>query len=170
MNIAWNDTDTWNTLHAGISTDDTDARSVATFSAHPRVENIPVIFDVTEDIEAWKRRRCEQWLGPYSRHQHRHRRLELQIERGGPDITTRPTLEIAYLTPNTPFGYWAEDMNLSGAGATPLADIDFDGIVNLLEFAFRTDPAAVDTPLAAGTGTAGLPIAHFVNGPGGFPP
>jgi len=76
-------------------------------------------------------------------------------------------LEIAYLTPNTPFGYWAEDMNLSGAGAMPLADIDFDGIVNLLEFAFRTDPRAIDAPLIAGTGTAGLPIVRLVNGPGG---
>jgi hypothetical protein len=167
MNIAWNDTDTWNTLHAGISTDDTDARSSATFTAHPRVENIPVIFDVTEDIEAWKSGVVNNGWALTPDTNTGTDAWNFKSSEAVPDITTRPTLEIAYLTPNTPFGYWAEDMNLSGAGAMPLADIDFDGIVNLLEFAFRTDPHAVDTPLAAGTGTAGLPIAHFVNGPGG---
>jgi hypothetical protein len=166
MNIAWNDTDTWSTLHAGISTKDTDARSVATFSAYPRVANIPVIFDVTEDVEAWKSGVANNgWVLIPDSSTGTDGWFFKSSE--ATDLAARPTLEIAYLIPNTPFGYWAEDMNLTGAGATPLADIDFDGIVNLVEFAFRTDPRAVDAPLAAGTGTAGLPIVRLVNGPGG---
>ena len=167
MNIAWNDTDTWNTLHGGISTDDTDARSVITFSALPRVANIPVIFDVTADIEAWKGGAANHGWALMPDSSTGTDNWNFKSSEAVPDLTTRPTLEIAYVTPNSPFGYWAEDMNLSGAGAAPLADIDFDGIVNLLEFAFRTDPRAIDAPLIAGTGTAGLPIVRVVNGPGG---
>jgi hypothetical protein len=167
MNVAWSDGDTWNSLNNGISTNDTEARSASTFSANPEIENVPVIFDVTADVEAWKSGTTNNgWvIIPDSTNGTDGWLFASSESASSPNA--RPTLEISYILPNTPFGYWAEDMNLTGAAAAPLADPDSDGVINLLEFAFRTNPGRSDAPLIGGTGTAGLPIARLVNGPGG---
>ncbi len=50
---------------------------------------------------------------------------------------------------------------LDEAAGTPFADPDGDGLANLLEYAFNTDPNVSSTaPIVAGTGTAGLPLVR----------
>ena len=167
MNINWSDADTWNGLTAGIATDDTDARSAVTFSLYPEVINIPVILDVTSDIDAWKSGTFNYGWVIASDTAGATDGWIFKSSETASDVTLRPTLEIAYVLPNTAFGYWAEDMTISGANADPLADPDRDGIVNVLEYAFRNDPLAQDAPLVAGSGVAGLPIVRRVAGVGG---
>ena len=167
MNINWSDADTWNGLTAGIATDDTDARSAVTFSLYPEVINIPVIFDVTSDIDAWKSGTLNYGWVIASDTAGATDGWTFKSSETTSNVTLRPVLEIAYVLPNTAFGYWAEDMAISGANADPLADPDRDGIVNVLEYAFRNDPLAQDAPLVAGSSVAGLPIVRRVAGVGG---
>lgn len=60
--------------------------------------------------------------------------------------------------PPTPFELWQQTEFGSGAGtdgiAAPLADPDKDGLVNLLEYAFRSDPHTAD----ADAGVASTPL------------
>lgn len=55
----------------------------------------------------------------------------------------------------TCFDTWAVERGLSGAAATPQADLDGDGAVNLLEYAFGKDPTAADgSGITSGTAEA----------------
>ncbi len=167
MNISWSDADTWNSLGTGIATDGTDAVSAVTFSLYPAVIDIPQIFDVTADVTAWKSGTANYgWVVAPDTSGGTDGWVFKSSETAS-DPTIRPMLEVAYLLPNTPFGYWTEDMALAGASADPLADPERDGIVNVLEYAFRNDPLAQDPPLTAGSGIEGLPIVRRVNGGGG---
>src|SRR6185436_16549697 len=49
MLVDWTDAATWNSLNGGVSTDNTEAASTATFSLVPEVDGAPAIFDVTGD-------------------------------------------------------------------------------------------------------------------------
>ena len=157
----WTDTATWDSLAAGVATDGTEARSSATFTHYPNVDSIPAIFDVSADVEAWRTGAANRgWV--------------LNPDSGGTDgwlfksaettsdITIRPTLEIAYTLPTTPFQIWVAENALAGAQGGATADGDFDGSQNSVEFAFNMNPAFSDPPLVAGSGTAGLPIAQSV--------
>ena len=158
----WTDTATWNSLVNGVATDGVEASVTATFTHYPNVLNIPAIFDVSADIEAWRTGAANHgWL--------------LNPDTAGgtdgwifkssettSDVTLRPTIEIAYTLPETPFQIWAAENALAGALGGPTADGDHDGFENALEFAFNMNPAAADPPLAAGIGTAGLPIARSI--------
>ncbi len=53
MLVPWTDTSTWNSLGAGVSTDDTEAASVAEFETIPNVAVTPAVFDVTGAVQAW---------------------------------------------------------------------------------------------------------------------
>jgi surface-anchored protein len=53
---------------------------------------------------------------------------------------------------------------LDEAVGTPFADPDGDGLANILEYGFNTDPNVSSTvPMVAGTGTAGLPLVRVEN-------
>ncbi len=167
MNVTWSDADTWNSLTNGIATDGTDALSAVTFSLYPAVLDVPLVFDVTADVTTWKSGTANYGWVVASDTSGGTDGWIFKSSETTSDPTIRPTLEIAYLLPNTPFGYWTEDMALAGASADPLADPERDGVVNVLEYAFRGDPLAPDAPLAPVSGVAGLPIVRRVNGVGG---
>ena len=167
MNISWTDADTWNGLTNGIALDGTDALAAVTFSLYPATLDIPLVFDVTSDVTAWKSGTANFGWVVASDISGATDGWIFKSSETTSNLTIRPTLEIAYLLPNTPFGYWTEDMTLAGASADPLADPERDGVVNVLEYAFRGNPLAPDAPLAPASGTAGLPIVRRVNGVGG---
>ncbi len=167
MNISWTDADTWNGLTNGIALDGTDALAAVTFSLYPATLDIPLVFDVTADVAAWKSGTANNGWVVASDIAGATDGWVFKSSETASDPTIRPTLEIAYLLPNTAFGYWTEDMALAGASADPLADPERDGIINVLEYAFRNDPLAPDPPLIAGSGVEGLPIVRRVNGVGG---
>ena len=157
----WTDASTWNSLSAGVAADDAEARSTATFTHYPNVADIPAIFDVSADVEAWRTGTANRgWV--------------LSPDSGGTDgwvfksaeITTdttiRPTLEIAYTLPATHFQIWAAELGLLAGQNGATDDEDHDGSPNALEFAFNMNPARSDPVLVAGTGTAGLPIVRSI--------
>ena len=51
--VPWTDASSWNTLGAGVSTDDTEAASAAEFETIPNVAVTPSVFDVTSAVQAW---------------------------------------------------------------------------------------------------------------------
>jgi hypothetical protein len=84
------------------------------------------------------------------------------------DQTQRPTLEVIYSVPMTPYATWAAFNNLGGSAAAATADPERDGAVNLTEFAYNMNPRRSDaSPLLPG-GTSGLPIAHYLPESGGI--
>jgi len=164
MQIDWSDDSTWNSLNAGVAFDEVEARAAATFTHYPNVGDIPAIFDVTADVNAWR-------LGAPNRG------WVLNPDSGGSDgwifkssettsdASLRPTLEIAYTLPATTFDAWASQNGLVGEAANPTADPEGDRVINLLEFAFNTNPLQSDPSFVPGIGTAGLPIVRNI-GPG----
>ena len=167
MAISWSDADSWTSLNNGIALDGTDALAAVTFSLYPATIDIPLVFDVTSDVTAWKSGTANNGWVVASDISGSTDGWIFKSSETASDPTIRPTLEVAYLLPNTPFGYWTEDMALAGASADLLADPERDGIVNVLEYAFRNDPLAPDPPLTPGTGVEGLPIVRRVTGVGG---
>lgn len=153
----WTDTSTWDSLVGGVATDGTDARSSSTFTHTPNIEDIPAIFEVSSDVEAWRTSAANRgWvLNPDSGSTDG---WLFKSSETTSDATIRPTLEIAYTLPATPFQIWATEGGLAGAQAAATADADSDGSNHVVEFAFNMNPVKSDAALAAGTGTAGLPI------------
>jgi hypothetical protein len=157
----WTGASTWNSLTGGVATDGIEALGAATFSKHPDVPDVPAIFDVTADVEAWRTGVANRgwvltpdtvggtdgWL---------FKSLEFAT-----DATFRPTLEIAYTLPATAFQTWATESSLAGAEAGATADTDRDGSNHIIEFAFNMNPLRTDGALATGSGTSGLPIARM---------
>ena len=138
MLIPWNDTDTWNSLVNGVSTNDIEAASADSFTEGPEINNAPVIFDVTTDITAFLTGTPNRgWV----------------ITDTGTDgwaahssesatTTARPALQIAYTVP-VAAGYPAWRLAQFGAnasGSLPTDDPDHDGTPNLLEYALNTNP------------------------------
>ena len=78
-------------------------------------------------------------------------------------ITSRIAFELIY-----PISDWYAGNGLAGASAVPTADLDFDGLVNLLEYACGTNPNVSDLRFFAPGQTSGLPlvVADSAN-PGG---
>ena len=54
MILDWTDTATWNSLTAGVSADNIEAASNASFSIVPDVDGGPAIIDVTSDVVLFK--------------------------------------------------------------------------------------------------------------------
>lgn len=166
MIMDWNDNATWANFNNGVSTDDIEAASVASFSLVPEVDDAPAIFDVTADIELFRTGAANHgWLLRSSTAATANGWTFASSEAGDP--VHRPTLEILY-TVITPFSLWASSFNLSGADAAPTADPDSDGASNLTEFAYNMNPTVPDAHPVPPNGTSGLPAAHYLNESGGI--
>ena len=167
----WTDTATWDSLGGGVSADNVEAASAATFSLAPIVEGTPAIFDVTSDIDlfrtgipnrGWLIRPSSTGTGDG---------WTFKSSEASADPTQRPTLEIVYtIPPDTnvfTYAVWAAAHNLTGPNSDPAADPDHDGVPNLTEFAYNMDPNVADPfPLKPG-GKAGLPAPYLVPVTGG---
>ncbi len=156
MLAAWSATDTWDSLTAGISADDTEAVSTASFTQVPNILSAPVIFDVTGDVAAWLAGAANRgwallpmgtdgWVAASSK---------------SATASQRPRLEIAYTVP-VAAGYAAWQLAKFGSGAGQAGslaedDPDGDGASNLLEYALNTHPlraAPGDLPAMSDDGT-----------------
>lgn len=165
----WTDTVTWNSVGGGISTDNVEASSGASFSAVPEVDGGPTIFDVTADVELFKAGTPNRgWLvRPSSAGTGDG--WTLRSSENAADPAQRPTLEIVYSvsTPVTPYSIWAAARGLNSINDAPNADPDHDGADNLAEFAYNLHPLGADALPVALSGTNGLPAALYVPGDSG---
>jgi hypothetical protein len=165
----WTDTATWNSLNNGVSTDGTEAAATATFSLVPEVDGAPAIFDVTSDIELFRTGTTNRgWvIRPASSGTGND--WTMKSSETISDQTQRPTLEITYSLPNSPYFLWALSKNLNSTNNAPADDPDRDGASNLIEFAYNMDPLLPDARPVTPTGTAGLPAGrYFSNISGGI--
>lgn len=69
------------------------------------------------------------------------------------EITSRVAFELIY-----PISDWSAANGLTGASASPFADLDLDGLVNLLEYACGTNPNVSDLGFFQPGKTSGLPL------------
>ena len=167
MLTAWDDTATWDSFVNGVSTDDVEAASTATFSVIPVVDGAPAIFDVTSDIELFKNGTPNRgWL------------IRPSTTGTGDGWTfksseavtnaQRPALEIVYNLPVSAYQIWANGWGLVGSLSQPAADPDRDGASNLTEFAYNMNPTRKDVNHLAPGGTTGLPAARYLPDAGGI--
>lgn len=163
MIVDWTDTNTWDGLNGGVSTDNVEAATTASFSLIPEVESAPAIFDVTADIELFRTGTANRgWLiRPSSTGSGDGWTMKSSESL---DQTMRPRLEIIYSVPPTPYQVWATANGLSGTNAVPGADPDHDGVANVVEFASNLNPQVADRATLPPNGTAGLPAARYVLG------
>jgi hypothetical protein len=167
MIIDWNHNATWNSLNGGVSTDNVEAASAASFSLVPDIDGGPAIFDVTADIEAFQAGTANRgWLLRPST-TGTGDGWTIKSSEYTVDVTLRPTLEITYTPQSTPYTQWTATRGLTATNNATTADPDGDGAVNLLEFAFNLDPLRSDAVPVAPAGLAGLPDAHVLLLPGG---
>ena len=150
-----------------MSTDNVEAAGTATFSLVPEVDGAPAIFDVTSDIELFRTGTPNRgWLvRPSSTGTGNG--WTLKSSETTADQTQRPTLEIVYSLPATPYNTWAASNSLSGANALTTADLDHDGAANLVEFAYNLNPNLADAVPLATNGVSGLPAARYATDTGG---
>jgi hypothetical protein len=158
----WTDAATWNSLGNGVSTDNIEAAGTATFSAVPDVDGGPTIFDVTSDVELFKSGTTNRgWLvRPSTTGAGDGWTMNSSENTANPAL--RPTLEIVYSLPGTPYLNWAAARNLTGADSAPQADPDHDGADNLTEFAYNLNPLVSDAVHFVPGGTNGLPMARYL--------
>ena len=158
----WTDTATWNSMNGGVAQDNVESASVATFSAVPDVDGGPTIFDVTSDIGLFKAGTPNRgWLiRPSSAGTGDG--WTFKSSEFATDPALRPTLEIVYSIPLSPYAAWALAHGLSGANNPPVADPDNDGANNLTEFAYNLNPLLPDAAPIAPGGTNGLPAARYL--------
>jgi hypothetical protein len=164
----WNDSSTWDSLGAGVTADNVEAASTATFSLVPGVDGAPAIFDVTADIELFRMGTPNRgWvLRPSSTGAGNG--WTFKSSEASADPTQRPRLEIIYnAIPLSPYAAWVNGYALTGTNAAPSADPERDGAPNVAEFAYNMNPRIRDaTPLTT-NGLRGLPAAHYVADSGG---
>jgi hypothetical protein len=167
MIVDWNDTATWNSMNGGVSSDNVEAATTASFSAVPDVDGGPTIFDVTSDIllflagtpnRGWAIRPSSSGSGDG---------WTLKSSEATSDLTFRPTLEIVYSIPSTPYAIWAAAHGLTAANNGLKADPEHDGSDNLTEFAYNLNPLVADARPMTPTGTSGLPAPRFLSGVSG---
>jgi hypothetical protein len=158
----WADTATWDSFNGGISTDNTEAAGTATFSLIPSVDGAPAIFDVTSDIELFRAGTPNRGWFIRPSTSGSGNGWTFESSEYAADATKRPTLEIIYTLPSTPYTTWAASNNLVGGDTAPAADPDHDGVSNLLEFAYNMNPNVADAAPVSPAGTAGLPAAHYL--------
>lgn len=166
MLVNWNNSSTWNTFTDGVNADDIEAASAWTFSLVPEVEGAPAIFDVTSDIElfrtgttnfGWVIRPSTTGAGD-------------GWTMGSSEATNqeRPTLEVVYSATFSPYVTYMRNLGLTGSPAEPLADFDRDGLVNMAEYAYNTNPRnASDNRRLRPNGTSGTPAPYYIDESGG---
>ena len=167
MIVDWTDTATWNSLTAGVSNNNTEAASAASFSLVPDVDGGPAIFDVTADVELFQSGTPNRgWL----------LRASTSSEDDGwtvksseytTDVTLRPSLELTYSAPSNAYTAWAAAHGLTAANNGGLLDPEKDGAVNLFEFAFNLNPLVNDAREATPSTFSGLPFGNIIAVPGG---
>jgi phosphatidylinositol-3-phosphatase len=162
----WSDTATWNSTVNGVSVDNVEAASSASFSLTGEVDGAPAIFDVTGDIELFRSGTPNRgWcIRPSSSGTGNGWVLgssETNI------VAYRPALEITYSLPLSPYAAWALSKGLTLANNAPDADPDRDGAPNVAEFAYNLNPLASDARPVAPGGTNGLPAARYLAGVSG---
>ena len=164
MLINWSDTATWDSLIGGVSIDNVEAQSVATFSLVPYVDGGPAIFDVTSDIELF-RAGAENWGWVVRASSSGTGDGWTMKSSETTTLALRPTLEVIYSLPSSDaYAAWATASGLTNANNSPTWDPENDGLVNMLEFAFNLNPLqSGNTPLPPG-GNSGLPSLRIVTG------
>jgi len=167
MLVNWNNSSTWNTLTDGVNADNVEAASAATFSLVPEVDGAPAIFDVTSDIDLFRAGETNfGWVMRPSSTGTGNGWTMRSAE--ATDLTQRPALEVVYTIYFTPYETWIRSFGLSGAVAAPLADFDRDGLPNMAEYAYNTNPRnASDNRRLPPSGTSGTPAPYYVGESGG---
>ncbi len=162
MLAEWNDDATWNSLVNGVSADNIEAASSASFSLVPEVDGAPAIFDVTSDIDLFRNGTPNRgWV------------IRPSTSGAGNGWTMasselasfpaqRPTLEITYSLPLNPYAAWALAKGLNSTNQAPAADPDHDGASNLAEFSYNLNPLVADARPISSSGTNGLPRAEYL--------
>ncbi len=162
MIVDWTDTATWNSTVGGVSADNVESASTASFSLVPDVDGGPAIFDVTADVELFKAGTANRgWvIRPSSSGSGDG--WTMKSSEYATDPALRPALEIVYSTP-TPYATWAAARGLVATNNSPNANPDFDRADNLAEFAYNLNPLAADSQPISPTGTNGLPAARYLS-------
>jgi phosphatidylinositol-3-phosphatase len=164
MIVNWNDTATWNSMSGGVSANDVEAATAASFSAVPDVDGGPTIFDVTADVEMFKAGVTNRgWvIRPSSSGTGDGWTFRASENTNS---ALRPALEIVYSLP-TPYTIWAASRGLGSTNNSPYLDPDRDGANNLTEFSYNMNPLLADAYPVTPTGTNGLPAAKYLAGVG----
>ncbi|HEY0549613.1 MAG TPA: alkaline phosphatase family protein [Verrucomicrobiae bacterium] len=161
MIVDWTDSATWNSLVNGVSADNVEAASSASFSLVPEVDGAPAIVDVTSDVELFQSGTPNRgWLIRPSSSGSGNGWSMGSSETN--NLAYRPTLEITYSLPGTPYATWALSKGLSATNNAPGADPDRDGASNLSEFAYNMNPLVADAHVVSPSGTNGLPAARYL--------
>jgi hypothetical protein len=161
MIVDWNDSATWNSLVNGVSADNVEAASSASFSLVPEVDGAPANFDVTSDVELFQSGTANRgWvIRPSSSGSGNGWSIGSSETN---NLAYRPTLEITYSLPGTPYTTWALSKGLNATNNAPGADPDRDGASNLSEFAYNMNPLIADARAVTPSGTNGLPAARYL--------
>jgi hypothetical protein len=159
----WTDTATWNSLNGGVAQDNVESAVTATFSAVPDVDGGPTIFDVTGDVTLFKAGTANHgWvIRPSTAGTGDGWTFKSSEYAANPAL--RPTLEIVYSVPLSPYAAWALARGLTGANNSPVADPDNDRANNLTEFAYNLNPLHADAAPIPPNGTNGLPAARYLS-------
>ena len=158
----WSDTATWNSLSAGVSANNVEAATTASFALVPDIDGGPAIFDVTADVELFKTGTPNRGWVIRPSNVGAGDGWTMKSSEYATDPALRPTLEIVYSVPLSPYAVWASSHGLNGANKDPNADPDLDGADNLAEFAYNLNPLVADAIPVAPTGTNGLPAARYL--------
>ena len=162
MLVNWSDTATWDSLTAGVSIDNVEAQSVATFSLVPYVDGGPAIFDVTSDIELF-RAGTENWGWVVRASSSSTGDGWTMKSSETATLALRPTLEVIYSLPSSDaYASWATTAGLTNANNSPTGDPENDGLANMLEFAFNLNPLRSSNDLLPPAGNSGLPSLRMV--------
>lgn len=163
MLVDWKDDSTWSSLGGGVAADGVKAAQTATFSVLPDVDGAPAILDVTSDIELFRLGTTNRgWiLRPSTSGKGDGWRIKSSETTG--DLTQRPTLEVVYSLPLTPYQAWAQAHGLAPQNQDPSANPDHDSENNLGEFAFNLDPLTADSTPLGDSDLRGIPSVRRVS-------
>ena len=169
MIVDWTDTATWDSLTAGVSNNNTEAASSASFSLVPDVDGGPAIYDVTADVELFQAGTANNrgWLLRPSTTS-ADDGWTMKSSEYATDATLRPSLDITYTPPSgNAYTAWAAAQGLTAANNGMLLDPEKDDAENLLEFAFNLNPLVNDAKEATPSSLTGLPFGSTVAVAGG---
>ena len=170
MIIDWADTATWNSLSGGVSQNDVESATTATFSSVPDVDGGPNIYDVTSDIDLFKAGTPNRGWVVRPSSTGTGDGWTMKSSEYTADPALRPALEIVYSvtnTSNSPYFIWAAARGLTPENNAPNANPDQDGADNLAEFAHNLDPLLADSQPITPSTTNGLPAARYLSGVSG---
>ena len=163
MIIDWTDTATWNSLSGGVSQNDVESATTATFSSVPDVDGGPNIYDVTSDIDLFKTGTPNRGWVIRPSTSGTGDGWTMKSSEYPTDPALRPALEIVYSVPTTSaYAIWAAARGLTSGNNAPNANPDLDRADNLAEFAFNLNPLLDDSQPITPATTNGLPAARYL--------